>query len=64
MVVVGVVVLAAVLLCLPVLTGLGERRRGARAPLAVLAGVFFPITWIVWYSKDELPGHRLSRRGA
>ncbi len=63
-VVVGVVVLGAGLLWLAVLTGLGEHRRGASAPLVALAGLFFPITWLVWYLKDEQPFRRLSRRAA
>ncbi|WP_122817720.1 hypothetical protein [Nocardioides pantholopis] len=43
---------------LAVLTGLGERRRGAAAWLSVVAGMLFPITWIAWYLKDERPARR------
>jgi hypothetical protein len=47
------VVLAAGALALPVLTGLGAHRRGQRWPLAVVAGLAFPVTWAVWYVRDE-----------
>lgn len=50
----------AALVALAVLTGVGERRRGGRAGVAVAAGAFFPIAWIVWYARDEHP--RLERR--
>ncbi|QWZ06419.1 hypothetical protein KRR39_12510 [Nocardioides panacis] len=32
---------------LPVLTGLGARRRGLAIPLAALTGLCFPVTWTV-----------------
>ena len=48
-------VLAAVMLPLQVLTGLGARRRGVATPRAVLAGLSFPVTWTVWYVVDEEP---------
>jgi len=41
-----------------VLTALGQHRRGGRLPLAVLAGVLFPVTWVVWYVRDQRPYHR------
>jgi hypothetical protein len=45
----------AVLVAMMALTAVGERGRG-RGPLVVLvAGVFFPITWAVWYVRDEHP---------
>ncbi|MFA6576515.1 MAG: hypothetical protein WCS84_13925 [Nocardioides sp.] len=47
--------LAAPVVALMVLTALGEGRRGARALTAVVAGVFFPVTWTVWYVRDERP---------
>jgi hypothetical protein len=52
-----VVLLLVALVWLPfaVLTGLGEHRRGARTVVAVLAGVAFPLTWVVWYVRDEHP---------
>jgi hypothetical protein len=56
--IVGVGVLALCLLALEVLTASGARRRGAGAPLAVVAGVCFPVTWAVWYVVDEHPYRR------
>lgn len=35
------------------LTAVGERHRGHGIPLAVAAGIFFPVTWAVWYLRDE-----------
>jgi len=63
MLIVGVLVLAAITLPLPVLTGLGAHRRGLAIPLVVLAGLFFPVTWAVWYLRDEHP-YRRAHRGA
>ena len=51
----GVTALVALALTLPVLTVLGGRRRGYGWPLAVLAGVAFPIAWVAWYVQDEHP---------
>jgi hypothetical protein len=56
--IVWVFVLAAISLLLPVLTALGAHRRGSEVPLAVLAGLFFPVTWTVWYLRDEHPYRR------
>jgi hypothetical protein len=43
------------------LTALGQHRRG-RGPLAaILAGIFFPVTWMVWYFHDERPYPALHR---
>ena len=60
----GPVFLLAALPVLPVLllaalTAAGERRRGARATTCLVAGLFFPVTWVAWYVRDELraPGH-------
>lgn len=51
-------VLVAVTLVLPaVSTAVGARRRAASWPLAVVAGVFFPATWVVWHLADR-PAHR------
>jgi hypothetical protein len=56
------VVIAFVLLCgvlsLAFLTGLGAHRRGVGLLPALVAGVFFPATWIVWYVLDEHPYSR------
>lgn len=49
-----VVLLAAPAVVLACLTASGSRRRGARARLAVMSGVLFPVTWVVWYVRDEL----------
>jgi hypothetical protein len=38
-----------------VLTALGERRRSRRWSVAVVAGLFFPVTWVAWYLRDERP---------
>ena len=62
--VVGLLAIAAITLPLPVLTGLGAHRRGLAIPLVVLAGVFFPVTWTVWYLRDEHPYRRAHRRAA
>lgn len=47
--------LAVALLALAVLTALGSMRRGARLPAAALSGLFFPVTWVVWYLRDVHP---------
>jgi hypothetical protein len=52
---------AAVLLGCMVLTASGERSRGRGIAVAVAAGIFFPVSWAVWYVRDERPyrtGHR------
>ncbi|HTW14054.1 MAG TPA: hypothetical protein VMF51_02935 [Nocardioides sp.] len=54
----GLLVLAAVALALPVLTGLGDRRRGHGPAHVLIAGLFFPVTWAVWYVRDEQPYQR------
>ena len=54
-------VAAALLICgavmapLMVLTAVGERSRGSGPLIALVAAVFFPITWAVWYVRDEHP---------
>ena len=40
------------------LTSVGARRRGAGVAAALLAGVVFPVTWVVWYARDERPYRR------
>ena len=48
-----------VLLLVPfVLTALGARRRGNSLLSAAVAGLFFPVTWTVWYLRDEHPYRR------
>lgn len=46
-------VMGAALLALMGLTATGERRRGHGIALVLAAGFFFPITWVVWYLRDE-----------
>jgi hypothetical protein len=43
---------------LPVMTALGSRRRGASVPVALVAGLLFPVTWAWWYVRDEHPYRR------
>ncbi|TIC83868.1 hypothetical protein E8D34_15000 [Nocardioides sp. GY 10113] len=54
------VALLAVAPCvlLALLTGLGQRRRGTSGPLVALAGLAFPVTWLIWYLRDERPFRR------
>jgi len=54
----AVALVGAVLLLLMGLTASGERRRGHGTGLVLAAGIFFPITWVVWYRS---PGSRLGR---
>jgi len=54
---------AAAWLALGSLTAVGARRRGQRWFLACLSGLFFPLTWTVWYAFDERAATR-SRRWA
>jgi hypothetical protein len=62
-------VLAVVLLaCVPVglgaLTASGSRRRGAGRLTAVVSGLFFPVTWVVWHVRDtRRPGGREAAAG-
>ena len=50
---------------LPVLTAVGAQRRGRGPAGALLAGIIFPITWAVWYLRDEHPYRReLHRLGS
>jgi hypothetical protein len=54
----GPVLLVACLAAVPfialmLLTGRGQRRRGGGAAVVVPAGVFFPVTWVVWYLVDR-----------
>lgn len=51
--VVAVLLALTAWLTLVVLTARGERRRSRRWSVAILAGLFFPVTWVVWYLRDE-----------
>lgn len=46
------------ILALAGLTGLGASRRGMDALPMLVAAVFFPVTWVVWYLRDEHPYRR------
>ena len=46
---------AAVALAPFVLTAIGMHARGHGVPVSVLAGLAFPLTWVVWYVLDEEP---------
>ena len=59
MVLLGLTVLGLLVLVIPTVTALGARRRGAGPGLAVLAGLCFPVTWVVWYVRDEHPYERV-----
>ena len=50
-----VLVPAACLLGLAVLTGVGQRRRVGGVGLSVAAALLFPIAWAGWYVHDR--GH-------
>jgi hypothetical protein len=64
MLTIGLVLLASVALALAVLTGLGAHRRGLTIPLSSLVGLVFPVTWTVWYLRDEHPYRRADRHQA
>lgn len=48
-------VLVAALGALMALTWLGQRRRGSGPVTALVASLFFPVSWAVWYVVDEHP---------
>lgn len=56
------VVLGAVALALGLLTAVGSHARGQNPGLALVTGLFFPVTWTVWYFRDERPYGRPSAR--
>jgi hypothetical protein len=67
MVIVGLLALLAVLavaLLLAVLTALGAHERGQSIALSAVAGAFFPVTWAVWYMRDEHPYRKVHGRTA
>jgi threonine/homoserine/homoserine lactone efflux protein len=51
----------ASVVALMALTAIGGRRRGRGLGLALVAGLFFPVTWAVWYLLDEHPGRSVRR---
>lgn len=52
---------ASVLIAVMGLTTIGARRRGRGLMVALLAGLLFPIAWVVWYLRDERPYRRQAR---
>ena len=54
----AVALVAAAVVGLAVLTGLGARRRGAGALATVVSGLAFPVAWTLWYVRDEHPYRR------
>ena len=54
---------AAVWLLMGLLAAWGARRRGQRWRFAWLSGLFFPLSWVIWYVVDEhTAGGRATRR--
>jgi hypothetical protein len=54
---------AAVWLALGVLTAIGGRRRSQRWRFVWLSGLFFPLTWMLWYVVDDrAAGGRATRQ--
>jgi hypothetical protein len=64
MVIVGLLALVAVVLPLQALTALGAHERGLSIGVSALAGAFFPVTWTVWYLRDEHPYRKAHGRAA
>jgi hypothetical protein len=66
MVILGILVYglpAVAWLAIASLTAFGARRRGQRWRSAWLSGLFFPLTWIIWYEVDErAAGGRATRQ--
>jgi hypothetical protein len=54
-VIVMLAALVAVLAGPMALTWIGQRRRGSGPGVALVASVFFPLAWAVWYVADERP---------
>jgi hypothetical protein len=53
----GIIVLliaVASVVALASVTAIGQRRRGAGLAVVIAAGLFFPLAWIGWYTRDEL----------
>ena len=54
---------AAVWLAVGSLAAWGARRRGQRWRVASLSGLFFPVSWVIWYMVAErAAGGRATRR--
>lgn len=54
----AVLAIGLVALVLGLLTASGALKRGNSGRRATLSGMFFPITWVVWYVYDEHPYRR------
>lgn len=54
----SLVVVAVASLPFVLLTISGARKRGNGRAASGVAGLFFPITWIAWYLRDEHPYQR------
>jgi hypothetical protein len=52
--IVALLVVIAMVVALATLTAVGERRRGGRFAIVVIAGLFFPLAWVAWYRRDVL----------
>jgi hypothetical protein len=50
--------LVAIWLVLGVLTAAGARHRGRQWHLALLGGLLFPATWVLWYLIDGRLGRK------
>jgi len=59
MVVASLAVIGFVVLAVMTLTAVGSWQRGNGFLLATLAGFCFPITWTVWFLRDEHPHQRV-----
>lgn len=54
---------AAAWLAVGSLTARGARHRDQRWRFAWLSGLFFPVSWVIWYMVDErAAGGRATRR--
>jgi hypothetical protein len=53
---------APVWLAVGALTAWGARRRGQRWRFACVSGLFFPLTWAIWYMVDERAAGGRARR--
>jgi hypothetical protein len=53
--VLAVLTFAALLAVPAALTFVGHHKRGNGIASAVVAAIFFPVAWAVWYVRDEHP---------
>lgn len=57
-----IIILVVAWLGLAALTAAGSLRRGQGRGLAVVTGLFFPVTWVTWYLADKNSGSTPLRR--